>query len=64
MLNSALLEINKEFAGSGILKHANGDNIGDMDFTISYKDDGEYVYILGLITQFKLKGSLTEDTGC
>jgi hypothetical protein len=45
-------------------KHSGGSEIGDISFTFSYKDDGKYVYMLGAVTSFKLKGSITDDTGC
>jgi hypothetical protein len=64
MLKTAILDINKEYMGKGVLKHSDGSEIGDVSFTFSYKDDGRYVYMLGSITSFKLKGSVTHDTGC
>jgi len=64
MLKTAILDINKQFVGKGVLKHSDGSDIGDISFTFSYKDDGRYVYMLGLVTSFELKGSLTSDTGC
>lgn len=63
-LKSALLEINKQFSGKGTIKYSNGMDIGDVDFTIGYRDDSRYVYILGSINSFKLRGSLTPATGC
>jgi hypothetical protein len=64
MLKTAILEINKEYIGNGVLKHSDGSEIGDVSFTFSYKDDGRYVYVLGSITSFKLKGSITDDRDC
>jgi hypothetical protein len=63
LLRTAVLDINKEYVGSGVLKHPDGSDIGDVAFTVSYKDDGRYVYILGSVTKFKLRGSLTAETG-
>lgn len=64
MLKTAILDINKEYIGKGVLKHSDGSEIGDVSFTFSYKDDGRYVYMLGSVTSFKLKGSITDDRGC
>lgn len=64
LLKTAVLDINKQFDGSGVLKHSNGSDIGDIAFIFSYKDDGRYVYMLGSITTFKLRGDLKGDTGC
>ena len=64
MLKTALLDVNKEYVGKGVLKHSDGSEIGDVSFTFSYKDDGRYVYMLGSVTSFKLKGTITDDTGC
>jgi hypothetical protein len=64
ILKTALLEINREYTGNGVLKHSDGSEIGDVGFTFSYKDDGRYVYMLGEIKSFKLKGSITDDAGC
>jgi hypothetical protein len=64
ILKTAILEINKQFVGTGVLKHPNGSDIGNIEFILSYKDDGRYVYILGEFTRFKLKGSVSSsDTG-
>jgi hypothetical protein len=64
MLKTAILDINKEYVGNGVLKHSDGSEIGDVSFTFSYKDDGRYVYMLGSVTSFKLRGTITDDTGC
>ena len=64
MLKTAIPDINKQYTGNGVLKHSDGSEIGDITFTFSYEDDGRYVYMLGLVTSFKLTGSLGTDTGC
>lgn len=63
ILKTALLDINKQYVGSGILRHPDGTDIGDIEFTFSYKDDGRYVYMIGSVTSFKLTGSLTNELG-
>jgi hypothetical protein len=64
MLKTAILEINKQFLGSGVLKHSDGSDLGDIEFTFSYKDDGRYVYVLGEVTKFELRGTIKNgDTG-
>jgi hypothetical protein len=60
MLANAVLEINRDYCGIGILKKTDGSAVGDIEFTVSYKDDGRYVYILGSMTSFRLSGSITE----
>jgi hypothetical protein len=60
MLANAVLDINKNYSGRGILKKTDGSAVGDIGFTVSYRDDGRYVYILGSMTSFRLSGSITE----
>ena len=43
--------------GKGVLKHSDESEIGDITFAFSYKDDGRYVYMLGLVTRLRKQGT-------
>lgn len=62
MLRNAVLKINEEYHGKGMLMKSDGSPVGDVEFTLCYKDDGRYVYILGYMRHFRLTGSITDDT--
>jgi hypothetical protein len=61
MLSNVLLEINRDYSGKGVLKKSDGSPVGDVEFTLSCKDDGRYVYIIGSMKRFNLTGSITDD---
>jgi hypothetical protein len=58
-LRNALFEINKEYLGEGLLKTADGVTMGQVEFSVAYKDDGKYTYMLGSISKFKALGTLS-----
>ena len=62
ILKTAILLINREYSGTGVLKHSDGSDICNIALTFSYKDDGRYVYRLGSITDCKLTGTIRPDT--
>jgi hypothetical protein len=61
MLREVLLEINREYSGSGTLNAIDGAQIGEATLCFKYSDDGTYIYLLGTITKFTPARKLLED---
>jgi hypothetical protein len=61
MLREALLEINREYSGTGTLNAIDGSQIGEATFSFKYSDDGMYIYLLGTITKLTPTRKLLED---
>lgn len=61
MLRDALLEINREYSGTGTLNAIDGAQIGEVTLSFKYSDNGRYVYLVGTITKFTPARKLLED---